>query len=219
LSVNIKSVVNRTRVKICGITRTDDALAAIAAGADALGLVFWEPSSRAVSFDLAAQICRRIPAFVSTVALTVNAEREHLEQIIDKLPVTVLQFHGDESPEYCRSFKLPFIKAMRVRPDLDLVSEIERFGDAQGILLDAYKKDMPGGTGERFDWQLIPGQYRSRIILAGGLTPENIHQAVTSVRPYAVDVSGGVESSPGLKDQHKINEFIANINRADQAEQ
>ncbi|MBL4826561.1 MAG: phosphoribosylanthranilate isomerase [Spongiibacteraceae bacterium] len=208
----------RTRVKICGITRSEDALAAVAAGADAIGLVFWEPSSRAVSIEQAAKICAQLPVFVSVVALIVNAERERVEQIIDKLPISVLQFHGDESPDFCRSFKLPYIKAIRVRPELDLDTEIKRYRDARGMLLDAFRKGMPGGTGESFDWELIPKEQRSQIILAGGLNADNVQQAVIQLRPFAVDVSGGLEFSPGQKDSQKISEFIRCVNKADQSE-
>lgn len=212
------SQVKRTRVKICGITRSDDARSAIEAGADAIGLVFWPQSSRAVSIDVAKHICRAVPAFVSIVALTVDATRDEVREIVDSLPVTMMQFHGNESPEFCQSFNVPFIKAIRMRPGVDLNKEITRYQTAQGILLDTYQKGLPGGTGESFDWRLIPESHRNSIVLAGGLNAQNIFQAVKQLRPYAVDVSGGVELSPGVKDSQKINEFIANVHLADHAE-
>ena len=213
----VNPVVKRTRVKICGITRPEDAQAAINAGADALGLVFWQPSARAVTIEQAERICAKIPAFVSVVALTVNAEQAFINQIVSALPIDLLQFHGDESPEHCQSSGRPYIKAIRMRPELNLQLEIDRFPGAKSILLDAYKKGTPGGTGESFDWELIPEQYRSRIILAGGLNPHNIRQAITAVRPYAVDVSGGVELAAGVKDINKINQFMYSVDQADSA--
>ena len=208
----------RTRVKICGITRPDDGLAAVDAGADAIGLVFWEHSSRVVTVEQARQICERIPAFVAIVALTVNARVQELSAIIEALPITLLQFHGDESPEYCQRFNRPYIKAIRVKPELDLGREILRYSSAQGVLLDAYDKHLPGGTGRQFNWELIPKVHRQRIILAGGLNADNVQQAIMDIRPYAVDVSGGVELSPGIKDSQKIKQFIAGVRQADQLE-
>ncbi|MEE8059922.1 MAG: phosphoribosylanthranilate isomerase [Pseudomonadales bacterium] len=199
---------NRTRVKICGITRPEDAHVAVAAGTDAIGLVFWASSPRAVTIEKAREICARLPAFVTVVALTVDAKADFIQQLIDSLPIDLLQFHGNETPEHCEQFTKPYMKAIRMRAGLDLGNEIERFSSANSILLDAYRKGVPGGTGERFDWDLILQQYRSRIVLAGGLNPDNIAQAVKVVRPYAVDVSGGVEVSPGIKDNNKVGEFI-----------
>ena len=212
-----KPVVKRTRIKICGITRPEDAIAAVDAGADAIGLVFYPPSSRAVTIEQAIAICKPLPAFVSVVALTVNADVDLLEQINTYLPVSLYQFHGDESAEFCDQLAKPYIKAIRMRPELSLADEVERFANARSILLDAYQKGVPGGTGEQFDWQRIPAQYQSQIILAGGLSSENIEQAVTSVRPYAVDVSGGVEEMPGIKSEHKIKQFVQGVYRADAA--
>ena len=206
---------NRTRVKICGLTRPEDAQAAVAAGADALGLVFWESSPRAVTLAQAEAICQRLPAFVTVVALLVDAEADTVRRLLDRLPIGLLQFHGDESPQYCEQFASPFMKAIRMRPQLDMDDEIQRFAAANSILLDAYRKGVPGGTGECFDWQLIPAQYRSRIVLAGGLSADNVERAIAEVGPYGVDVSGGVESGPGIKDAAKINEFIRRVKRAD----
>lgn len=219
ITLNFKNpAVNRTRVKICGLTRPEDAHAAVAAGADAIGLVFWAPSSRAVTIEQASEICAGLPAFVTVVALVVDAEVKFVRQVLDRLPVGLLQFHGDESAGYCEQFASPFIKAIRVRPELDLAGEMQRFSAANGILLDAWRQGVPGGTGERFDWELIPSQYRSRIVLAGGLTPDNVGRAIDRVRPYGVDVSGGVEHSPGVKDTHKMNEFIRQVQQADLAD-
>ena len=212
-----KFIVKRTRIKICGITRPEDALHAVAAGADAIGLVFYEPSPRAVTTAQAVEICAQLPAFVTVVALTVNAEAETIQQVLESIPVGLLQFHGSETPQFCESFGRPYMKAIRMRPELDLSEEIERYSSAQSILLDAYQKGVPGGTGESFDWGLIPEKYRPQIILAGGLDSSNICSAVEAVRPYGVDVSGGVEALPGIKDRAKIAEFINNVQRADQA--
>lgn len=205
----------RTRVKICGITSYEDALSAISAGADALGFVFWEGSPRAVSLQRAHEICARLPPFVSVVGLLVNAGSRFVDELMDTVPVNFLQFHGDERPEQCQQFGKPFLKALRMRPDLDIEKEIAAYSAANGILLDAYRKGVPGGTGESFDWERIPLEYRHQIILAGGLTEFNVGQAIRCVRPYAVDVSGGVEMSPGEKDSKKIEGFVNAVKEAD----
>lgn len=204
----------RTRVKICGITRLDDALIAIEAGADALGFVFYAPSPRAVEVEQAANIIKQLPAFVTTTALFVNAEPELIDLVIKETRIDLLQFHGDESEAFCKGFSRPYIKALRMKPGLDLNAEVERFESAQSILLDAYRPGVPGGTGEVFDWDLIPASLASRIILAGGLNSENIAEAVSTVNPFAVDVSGGVEKSKGIKDAEKINTFVNEVTRA-----
>ena len=206
---------SRTRIKICGITNPDDALLAVAAGADAIGLVFYKPSPRAVTVEQAVAICQVIPAFVSVVALTVDADDALINEITTRLPISLLQFHGNESPEICAKSGRPYMKAIRMKPELDISSEIVRFEGASSILLDAYRKGVPGGTGESFDWDLIPADYRSRIVLAGGLNPANVEQAILQVRPYAVDVSGGVEREKGIKDKAKIAEFMRGVERAD----
>ena len=211
----MNSAVNRTRVKICGITRPEDGLEAANAGADAIGLVFWGHSPRAVSISRAAEICRALPAFVSVVALTVDAKETLVKQIVDELPIDLLQFHGDETPEMCESYNKPYLKALRMRPGLPFVEEVEKYSNARAVLTDTYRKGVPGGTGESFDWDLIPNECSSRIVLAGGLNPSNATSAVQTVRPYAVDVSGGVEASPGIKEKSKIIEFINAVRDAD----
>ena len=204
----------RTRVKICGITRLEDAQAAIAAGADALGFVFYAKSPRAVTIEQAASIVSQLPAFVTTVALFVDASADFVESVINETAIDLLQFHGDESPEFCGAFARPYIKALRMRPEMDLSSAIEAYGTAQGVLLDSYTPGTPGGTGETFDWSRIPAHQASKIILAGGLDSANVAQAIAQVKPYAVDVSGGVEAAKGIKDVEKINRFLNEVYRA-----
>ena len=206
----------RTRIKICGITSPEDAMAAVDAGADAIGLVLWERSPRSVSIEIAAEICRRVPAFITTVALTVDADAGLVNCIRDELKADIIQCHGNESPERCERFGIPYMKAIRMHKDVVLDDEIERFSGARSILLDAYRKGIPGGTGERFDWLRIPASYRPQIVLAGGLNSANVAEAITTVKPYAVDVSGGVEASPGIKDHRKITEFVAAVRVGDQ---
>lgn len=206
----------RTRVKICGITRVEDALAAVDAGADAIGLVFYPPSPRAVSFEQAAGIARVLPAFVTVTALVVNPEPCEVETILERVKPDLLQFHGDETPAFCGGYGNPYIKAVRMRPDVDLECVRSEYGNARGILLDAYRKGVPGGTGEQFDWNRIPAHLAGRIVLAGGLSASNIRQAVEQVRPYAVDVSGGVEAAKGIKDHELIRRFINEVKCADE---
>lgn len=203
-----------TRVKICGITRLEDAQAALAAGADALGFVFYAPSPRAIRVEEAARIIAQLPAFVTTTALFVDPEPTLVEQVISTAQVDLLQFHGAESPTFCAGFSRPWIKALRMKPGLDISAEAARFAAGRGILLDAYRPGVPGGTGECFDWQRIPLALRSQIILAGGLKPDNVAEAVRQVRPYAVDVSGGVELSRGIKDPARIQAFIEQVHSA-----
>lgn len=204
----------RTRVKICGITRLEDALSAIESGADALGFVFYEPSPRAVSIACAAQIITQLPAFVTTTALFVNADKALIDRVISETRIDLLQFHGDEPVDFCEQFSRPYIKAMRMKPGLEIEREIARYSSAQAILLDAYTPGIPGGTGEVFDWDLIPSVHPAPIILAGGLNSDNVAESVTQVAPFAVDVSGGVEQSKGIKDANKIEKFINEVNRA-----
>ncbi|MEE1951563.1 phosphoribosylanthranilate isomerase [Pseudomonas alcaligenes] len=196
------------RVKICGITRVEDALAAAAAGADAIGLVFYAKSPRAVDIEQARAILAALPPFVTTVGLFVDAERNELERILASVPLDLLQFHGDESVQQCEAFGRPYIKALRVKAGDDIAAQVARYPSAQGILLDAYVEGVPGGTGEAFDWSLIPQALSKPLILAGGLRPDSVAEAVSRVRPYAVDVSGGVEASKGVKDVEKIGAFI-----------
>jgi len=203
----------KTRVKICGITRIEDALAAADSGADALGFVFYAKSPRAISVADAAEIIAKLPAFVTSVALFVDAEVDFIRQVIDSTGVDLLQFHGMESAEQCAQFSRPYIKALRMKPDLDLNQQMLAYPCARGVLLDAYTPGTPGGTGEQFDWSRIPADKAAGITLAGGLDCTNVARAVSLVRPYAVDVSGGVEQSKGIKDAKKIEQFIAEVHR------
>ena len=198
----------RTRVKICGITSVNDAALAVKAGADAIGLVFYQPSPRAVDIQQAKAIVDTLPPFVSVVALVVDAEAGFIEQLLSAVSVDVLQFHGDETAKFCQQFNKPYIKAIRMRPDLSLPDCFTEYQQAQALLLDAYQKGVPGGTGETFDWQRIPEHCPLPVVLAGGLTPDNVGIAIEAVKPYAVDVSGGVELKPGLKDAHKVSAFV-----------
>ncbi|MDC3332702.1 phosphoribosylanthranilate isomerase [bacterium] len=207
----------RTRIKICGITSVTDAIDAVQAGADALGLVFWSSSKRAVDIEQAKAICEAVPAFVTVVGLFVDATETEVQSVLTQVPITLLQFHGSEPEHYCQSFSLPYMKALRMKPGLNVSGAIEQYSSAASILLDAYQKGVPGGTGESFDWALIPVAHRQRIVLAGGLTPQNIQQAVQQVRPYAVDVSGGVEVSPGKKQTKAVRDFIRAVAMADQS--
>ena len=201
----------RVRVKICGITRIEDALTAVDHGADAIGLVFYGPSPRNVSINQAVKIANRIPAFVSVVGLFVNAEPSFINEVTSKVKLDILQFHGDESPEQCARYKFPFIKAIRVKADTNLVQYEKDFSEAKALLLDAYIDGAVGGTGQVFDWNLIPKQLIKPIILAGGLNVTNVAHAIQKVSPYAVDVSGGVEASKGIKDAEKIAAFMREV--------
>jgi phosphoribosylanthranilate isomerase len=196
------------RSKICGITRIEDALAAVEAGADAIGFVFYAKSPRAVSVQQARAIIQALPPFVTTVGLFVNASRCELGEILDAVPLDLLQFHGDEVAEDCERWHRPYIKALRVKAGDDIAAAVDAYPSASGVLLDTYVEGVPGGTGEAFDWSLIPQALSKPLILAGGLTPENVADAVARVKPYAVDVSGGVEASKGIKDHAKIRAFI-----------
>ena len=196
------------RSKICGITRIEDALAAAEAGADAIGLVFYAKSPRAVNVQQAREIIRALPPFVTTVGLFVNASRCELTEILEAVPLDLLQFHGDETAADCEGYNRPYIKALRVRPGDDLEAACKLYASASGILLDTYVAGVPGGTGEAFDWSLVPARLSKPIILAGGLSPANVAQAIARVQPWAVDVSGGVEQSKGIKDHARIRAFI-----------
>jgi len=200
-----------TRIKICGITCREDAAAAVAAGADALGFVFYEPSPRYVDPARVADIISTLPPFVTSVGLFVDAPDERVEKIIEQTGLDLLQFHGAESEARCNRFNRPYIKALRVRPGLDLEQLASEYPSARGLLLDAYRPGVPGGTGEVFDWDLIPPGLAREIILAGGLAADNVSQAISQVRPYAVDVSGGVEVTPGRKSPEKIQAFTAAV--------
>jgi len=201
----------RTRVKICGITRVEDALTAARLGADAIGLVFYPPSPRAVTPAQAAEVVRDLPPFVTRVGLFVNASREAVAEAIATVQLDLLQFHGDESPADCRGHGRPWIRALRMAPEMDVTAEMARYSEAQGILLDAWRPGVPGGTGEVFDWSRIPAERPRPLILAGGLAPENVAEAIRRVRPWAVDVSGGVERAKGIKDAGRMASFIQEV--------
>ena len=202
------------RSKICGITRIEDALAAAEAGADAIGFVFYAKSPRAVDVRQARAIIAELPPFVTTVGLFVNASRCELNEILEVVPLDLPQFHGDETPQDCEGYHRPWIKALRVRPGDDLEAACKQYAGARGILLDTYVAGVPGGTGEAFDWSLVPAHLSKPIILAGGLSADNVGQAIAQVRPYAVDVSGGVEQAKGIKDAAKIEAFMRAVKQA-----
>jgi phosphoribosylanthranilate isomerase len=204
----------RTRVKICGITRVEDALAAAAAGADAIGLVFDPESPRYIDPKRAATIARALPPYITVVGLFVDAAPETVHEALRHVGLDLLQFHGNETPEYCRAFPKPYVKAIHMTPDVDLRAEDRRYADAAGLLLDTYSPAVSGGTGEAFDWGRIPSDLKKPLILAGGLTPANVAEAVRRVHPYAVDVSSGVESAKGIKDAAKIDAFIQAVRNA-----
>ncbi|MCF5737633.1 phosphoribosylanthranilate isomerase [Pseudomonas syringae] len=199
------------RSKICGITRIEDALAAAEAGADAIGLVFYPKSPRAVTVLQARAIIAALPPFITTVGLFVNASRCELNETLDAVALDMLQFHGDETPEECDGYHRPYIKALRVKAGDDIAGVCRNYRNARGVLLDTYVEGVPGGTGETFDWALIPDDLDKPVILAGGLTSANVAQAIAQVRPYAVDVSGGVEKSKGIKDREKILAFMSAV--------
>lgn len=202
----------KIRVKICGITRVADALDAAEAGADAIGMVFYGPSPRAIDIEQAAKIVYALPPFIARVGLFVNAEPEYVSDVLAQVPLSCLQFHGDETASYCESFDMPYIKAIRMKPGIDVVAAASAYVSAAGILLDSYQPDLPGGTGVAFDWMQIPIGLPRPLILAGGLNPDNVAEAVKIVQPYAVDVSGGVEKSKGIKDADKMTAFVRGVN-------
>jgi phosphoribosylanthranilate isomerase len=202
----------RTRVKICGITRAEDAVAAARLGADAIGLVFYGKSPRVVDISQAQTIVRSLPPFVSIVGLFVDAVPDEIRRVLAAVPLDMLQFQGGESPEICRGYGRPYIKALHMRAGTDLVAMARPYDDAAGILVDTYVEGVPGGTGRSFDWSRLPARLARPMILAGGLTPDNVAGAVAQARPWAVDVSGGVETSPGVKDAAKIAAFIRGVN-------
>ena len=210
---------HRTRVKICGITRIEDMHAAVAAGADAIGLVFYAPSSRAVSIARAAEIVAGTPAFVTTVGLFVDPSVDEVEAVLDQVPLDMLQFHGDEPEAFCRAFRRPYIKAIRMRDGVNLDDQARAWSSARGLLLDAYVQGVPGGTGQTFDWSRLPERLSRPLILAGGLNPDNVGEAIVTARPWAVDVSGGVEQRDaagkaigGIKSATAIENFMSGVN-------
>ena len=201
----------RTRVKICGITRVEDALAAVNAGADAIGLVFYAPSPRCVSVAQAQKIVAAIPPFVSVVGLFVNAPTAEIQFILSQVRLDIIQYHGDETPDVCKQINLPYYKAIRVKAESNLLQYAIEFESAKALLLDTYTEAAFGGTGQVFDWNLIPKNMTKPVILAGGLTAENVAHAIKQVQPYAVDVSGGVEVVKGIKDIAKIAAFMQGV--------
>ena len=204
-----------TRIKICGITRAEDALAAARSGADAIGLVFYQRSPRHVSVAQAEQLAEALPPFVTVVGLFVNAEAAFVREVLASVPLDMLQFHGDETPEYCEQFDRPYLKAIRVKAGVDLLQCASDFRSAKGLLLDAHVEGIPGGTGTAFDWALIPKQLPLPVILSGGLDAENVAAAIKQVQPYAVDVSSGVEAGKGIKDAAKVAAFINEVKQID----
>jgi len=204
----------RTRIKICGMTRLEDVQAAARAGADAVGLVFYPPSPRFLSLDWARQLASEVPAFITTVALFVNPSAAEVYTVLERVKPSILQFHGEESPVFCAQFGVPYVKACRVKPGVDLLEYLRPFSGAAGWLLDSHVEEY-GGVGERFDWSLVPAERSHPLILSGGLTRENVREAVRRVRPWAVDVSSGVESAKGIKDAAKIAAFVAEVRNAD----
>jgi phosphoribosylanthranilate isomerase len=205
-----------TRIKICGITRPEDARSAVECGADAIGLVFYAKSPRSVSIEQALACVAAVPPFVSVVALFVDETAQTINRILEAVPVDIIQFHGDESADFCVQFGRPYLKALRVQPSVDMVSASGEYSAARGILLDAWQEGVPGGTGKTFDWELARGEFPCPLVLAGGLNAENVAQAIEQLRPSAVDVSGGVELEPGVKSAAKIKDFILAVRTVDQ---
>lgn len=205
----------RTRVKICGLTRPADIQAAVEAGADAIGLVFHPASPRSVTAEQARALCAVLPPFVTAVGLFVDAPAERIRDILDRVPLELLQFHGEEPAGFCAGFGRRWIKAIRMRPGLDPSEQAAAYPGAAGLLLDAFDPVLAGGTGQSFDWGRIPPALAHRIVLAGGLTPDNVVQAIRQVRPFGVDVSGGVESAKGVKDHAKISAFLRGVRDGD----
>lgn len=212
----------RVRIKICGITRPEDALAAVAAGADALGFVFYPPSPRFIAPEQAAAIVRRLPPFVTAVGLVVNPAAAEVRHLMQTVSLGLLQFHGEESNDFCAQFGLPWLKALPVRPDSDVEALLADYPDASGVLLDAWHPQLKGGTGQAFDWRRFPRHADIPLVLAGGLSPDNVADAIRLTRPYAVDVSGGVEAlagdgtpRKGIKDADLIKAFVAAVAAAE----
>ena len=204
-----------TAVKICGVTRIEDALAAAHCGAHAIGLVFYRASPRCIDPDAARSIVRALPPFVTPVGLFVDAAEEEIRATAARAGVQLLQFHGAESPEFCERFALPYLRAVRVRAGVDLLQYARDFDSAKALLLDAFQEGVHGGTGVIFDWAMIPPKLPLPIVLSGGLTPANVGDAIRRVKPWAVDVSSGVETAKGIKDAAKIAAFISGARNAD----
>lgn len=203
-----------SRVKICGLREVETAVETACLGADAIGLVFYAPSPRAVDIETAGRIVRALPPFVSAVGLFVDADPDFVRQVLDSVSLDLLQFHGEESPAYCRQFNRPYLKAVRVKPGLNLLEYAARYPDTRGLLVDAWVSNAPGGTGETFDWALLPSELPLPLILSGGLNPGNVAGAIQRTHPWAVDVSSGVESGRGIKDVAKIAAFVEAVRSA-----
>ncbi|TCB49789.1 phosphoribosylanthranilate isomerase [Acinetobacter sp. ANC 4779] len=208
----------RTRAKICGITRIEDIHSAVNAGVDAIGFVFYAPSPRSVTIEQAKELAKHVPAYVQIVGLFVNATADEITQVVEQIPLDMVQFHGDETAEQCQQIavqsKCRWYKAIQVKPELDIIKAIKNYqhAGASAVLLDAWHPELKGGTGHQFDWSQFP-KLNVPLILAGGLKPENIEDAIKTTRAYAVDVSGGVESAKGIKDQQLIEHFMQGVQR------
>ncbi|MGD8483431.1 MAG: phosphoribosylanthranilate isomerase [Thioalkalispiraceae bacterium] len=203
----------RTRVKICGITRREDGVNAAQLGADAIGLVFYAQSPRYVSRTMARTIVEALPPFVTTVGLFIDATAEEVHETLKVVRLDLLQFHGDESPAYCEQFGMPYLKALRMRDNVNVSAFAQEHFNAAGILLDTYQQGLAGGTGKTFDWSTVPDDVPLPLVLAGGLNAQNVAQAIDTVHPYAVDVSGGVETQKGIKDPEKMSAFLKEVYR------
>lgn len=207
---------NHTRIKICGITRQEDGLLAAQLGANAIGLVFYHKSPRCITLETAKTIVKTLPAFITVVGLFVDPTPDEVAQVLAEIDLNNLQFHGHERNEFCASFGKPYIKSLHVQSGVDITPQIQAYPAACAILLDTYHAQQPGGTGVVFDWNLIPKEIEKPLILAGGLNAANVAQAIHQVRPYAVDISSGVELSPGIKDPKKLMTFFNEVRNADQ---
>ncbi|VAW97499.1 Phosphoribosylanthranilate isomerase [hydrothermal vent metagenome] len=206
--------VTRTRIKYCGITQLSDALEAVRLGVDALGFVFYPPSPRNIEIEKAADIIRQLPAFISCVGLFVDSSEEFIRQVLQSTAIDILQFHGNETVTQCQRYSKPYLKAVRMKPDVDLAAVAREYSTAAALLLDTYEKGLPGGTGTSFDWGRVPESLAKPVILAGGLSADNVAKAIQTVKPYAVDVSGGIEQSKGIKDAAKMAAFVNAVNLA-----
>lgn len=204
----------RTRIKFCGMTRLDDVRCAVDLGVDAIGMIFVPGSKRAIDLPLAARLAQAIPPLVTRVALFLNPEAAAVQAVLREVPLDLLQFHGSESPDFCASFERPYVKALAMGDDVDVGFEMSRYARARGVLLDAHRSGEQGGRGEAFDWSRIPAQWAPRILLAGGLRPDTVAHAIRTVRPFAVDVSSGIESAPGVKSERLMQHFVAEVERA-----
>jgi len=209
-------VLVRVQVKMCGITRPEDAVTAVAHGVSALGLLFWSGSSRFVSIEQAREICAVVPPLTPVVGLFVDATEAEVERVLADVPINLLQLHGDETPSFCEQWQVPYIKALKALPGANLLDQAAAFPRARGFLLDAVHNGQFGGTGQAFDWSLVPPEFDRPLVLAGGLNPATVGEAISRIRPAAVDVSSGVEVSPGLKDPEKIRQFMQAVQAAEE---